>query len=81
MENGRNGWQYRTPADLETAVRALLADPAARRAMGQRAAAGADAFSEEAFGRGAEALYRRLIEQTHDRAACPAERRDPLWIL
>ena len=49
--------------------------------MGQRAAAGADAFSEEAFGRGAEALYRRLIEQTHNRAACPAERRDPLWIL
>lgn len=81
VENGRNGWQYRTPAELEAAVRALLADPAARRAMGQRAAAGAGTFSEEAFGRGAEALYRRLIEQTHNRAACPAERRDPLWIL
>lgn len=61
IENGRNGWQYRTPGELEAAVTALLADPAARRAMGQRAAASAAPFGEVEFGRRAAALYRKLL--------------------
>lgn len=63
IENGRNGWQYRTPAELEAHVRALLADPAARRALGAQAAAGAEAFGEQAFGARAQALYAAALRQ------------------
>ena len=61
--DGVNGWQYRTPEELERHVRALLADEPARRAMGRCAAATAARFSEQAFALQAAALYRRAIIQ------------------
>ena len=61
--DGVNGWQYRTPEELERHVRALLADEPARRAMGRCAAATAARFSDQAFALQAAALYRRAIIQ------------------
>lgn len=63
LQNGQNGWQYQTADELADHVRALLQSGALRRQMGARSAALAAGYSAQAFGRGAEALYRECIAQ------------------
>ena len=70
IRDGCNGWQYRTPAELETRLRTLLANPDARARMAAAARAGAAAFDETTFGERAAALYRRLIWQ-REKTALP----------
>lgn len=77
IENGRNGWQYRTPAELAQRLRALLADPAARARMAAEARRSAADFDESRFGARAAALYRTLIWQRG--AAAPHPKGITLW--
>ena len=72
IRDGCNGWQYRTPAELETRLRTLLANPDARARMAAAARAGAAAFDETTFGERAAALYRRLIWQ-REKPLCPGK--------
>lgn len=64
LQNGRNGWQYRTVDECLAHVRALLQNGALRRQMGAHSAAIArERYSAQAFGEGAQALYRELLAQ------------------
>ena len=57
IENGVNGWQYETGRERDEVLHRLLADEPLRAQLARGAAASAAAFSEEAFGEKALALY------------------------
>ena len=58
LTDGSNGWQYTSAAGRDSALRALLANPALRRAMGRCSEQTAEQFSAARFARQVEALYR-----------------------
>lgn len=57
IENGVNGWQYETGRERDEELNRLLTDEPLRKRLARGAAAGAAAFSEEAFGEKVLALY------------------------
>lgn len=57
IENGVNGWQYETGRERDEELNRLLTDELLRKRLARGAAAGAAAFSEEAFGEKVLALY------------------------
>ena len=78
IDPGVNGIPCPDADAMAGAVKALLADSGARRAMGRRAAASALAFSEQAFAARAETLYRMAILYGRGAAPAPAGR-VPVW--
>lgn len=76
VRGGVNGWQCADAAEMAERTAALLADPDELAAMGRRARASAQAFSEENFARRAAALYREQI-LLHN--AAPALERRAVW--
>lgn len=76
LQNGVNGYGCADAAEMADRVRALLAQPAELAAMGRRARASAQAFSEENFARRAAALYREQI-LLHN--AAPVLERSAVW--
>ena len=76
VRGGVNGDQCADAAEMAARTAALLAAPDELAAMGRRAKASAQAFSEENFARRAAALYREQI-LLHD--AAPALERRAVW--
>lgn len=79
VQDGRNGWQYRTAAGLQGRVTALLQSEALRAAMGRRSAELAEDFSAESFGRAAAELYRAAILQKQAAGARYTVGRELQW--
>lgn len=65
--DGRNGFQYTSPAECARRLSSLLEDEAYRRTLSENARAHARGFGMEVFGERAEACYRALLS-----AAVPA---------
>lgn len=76
VRGGVNGYQCADAAEMAARTAALLAAPDELAAMGRRAKASAQAFSEENFARRAAALYR---EQILLHGAAPALERRAVW--
>ncbi len=76
LQNGVNGHGCADAAEMAHRVRALLADPEELAAMGRRARASAQAFSEENFARRAARFYREQI-LLHN--AAPVLERSAVW--
>lgn len=74
VADGVNGLLCPDTAAMVRAAAALLADGEARRAMGRRAAASAQAFSEQVFASRAETLYRMAILTGRESALALTER-------
>lgn len=65
LQNGVNGWQCPDAAAMAQRLGELFANEPLRAAMANRAAASAQAFSVQAFGRAAVEFYADAIAQKH----------------
>lgn len=63
IENGVNGWQYQTMAEMQGYLHRLLTDEPLRQTMAQNAANSAQAFSMQRFGQAALAVYQRYATE------------------
>lgn len=79
LQNGHNGWQVQTAAEMTARVQALLQSETLRKEMGARSRALAQVYSAEQFGRAAAALYRAEILKKHgEQQPSPAAERSEL---
>lgn len=63
IQNGGNGFVYRSPEEFRKALSTLLSDTALRRTMGERAREAAfSRYSAESFARGVLDIYRQTLE-------------------
>ena len=69
IEEGENGWQYRTGAEFRSRLSWFLSHPEAREAMSRRAAQRAEDFSAERFAQRVEEIYLEQLSRGTDRAA------------
>lgn len=79
LQDGRNGWQYRTAAGFQGRVRTLLQNDSLRHAMAARSRQKAQEFSAQTFGRKAADLYRELILQKVGQTHAAPEKRTLQW--
>lgn len=60
---GQNGYTYTNEADFSAKLNKLIADPALRKAAGQRSRQIAQRFSTAAFGDAIEKIYQEVLEE------------------
>lgn len=63
LEHGENGFAYNSKEECLEYLQKLLQDEALCKRLGENAAQGAQKFSSKAFGKAAETLYEKVIEE------------------